>query len=100
MGYEAMREQTLATPEAAGDRPRRHRAAAAEPDRHARDPHRPDGKPFPALDMTRPWDSLNDDEKRLFARMAEVYAGFLATPTTTLAACSTTSSRPTSSTTR
>ena len=25
----------------------------------------------------RPWDSLSDDEKRLFARMAEVYAGFL-----------------------
>ena len=26
----------------------------------------------------RPWDSLSDDEKRLFCRMAEVYAGFLA----------------------
>ena len=38
----------------------------------------PDGKPFPMLDVTRPWDSLNDDEKKLFARMAEVYAGFLA----------------------
>ena len=38
----------------------------------------PDGLPFPALDYTRPWDSLNADEKRLFARMAEVYAGFLA----------------------
>ena len=38
----------------------------------------PDGKPFPALDTVRPWDSLNDEEKRLFARMAEVYAGFLA----------------------
>ena len=38
----------------------------------------PDGKPFPMLDVTRPWASLNDDEKRLFARMAEVYAGFLA----------------------
>ena len=25
----------------------------------------------------RPWDALHDDEKRLFARMAEVYAGFL-----------------------
>ena len=24
----------------------------------------------------RPWDTLNDDEKRLFSRMAEVYAGF------------------------
>ena len=25
----------------------------------------------------RPWDSLSDDEKKLFCRMAEVYAGFL-----------------------
>jgi hypothetical protein len=25
----------------------------------------------------RPWESLNDDERRLFARMAEVYAGFV-----------------------
>ena len=27
-------------------------------------------------DSVRPWDSLNAEEKRLFARMAEVYAGF------------------------
>ncbi|WP_428847618.1 sulfatase-like hydrolase/transferase [Nocardia tengchongensis] len=27
-------------------------------------------------DAVRPWDSLNPDEKRLFARMAEVFAGF------------------------
>ena len=27
-------------------------------------------------DHVRPWDTLNADEKRLFARMAEVYAGF------------------------
>jgi len=31
---------------------------------------------FAESDAVRPWDSLNDDEKRLFARMAEVYAGF------------------------
>jgi arylsulfatase A-like enzyme len=36
-----------------------------------------DRKPFPEIDTTRPWDSLNDEEKQLFARMAEVYAGFL-----------------------
>ena len=36
-----------------------------------------DGKAWPEADTTRPWDSLSDDEKRLFARMAEVYAGFL-----------------------
>jgi arylsulfatase A-like enzyme len=29
-----------------------------------------------AGDAVRPWDSLNADEKKLFARMAEVYAGF------------------------
>jgi arylsulfatase len=27
-------------------------------------------------DFVRPWDELNDDERRLFARFAEVYAGF------------------------
>jgi arylsulfatase A-like enzyme len=37
----------------------------------------PDGLPFPPLDQSRPWDSLSADEQRLFARMAEVYAGFL-----------------------
>src|SRR5262249_52365768 len=37
----------------------------------------PDGETWPELDTVRPWDSLSDDEKRLFSRMAEVYAGFL-----------------------
>jgi arylsulfatase len=36
-----------------------------------------DGKPWPPLDVVRPWDSLSDDEKKLFCKMAEVYAGFL-----------------------
>jgi arylsulfatase A-like enzyme len=27
-------------------------------------------------DMVRPWDTLNADEKKLFSRLAEVYAGF------------------------
>jgi arylsulfatase len=27
-------------------------------------------------DTVRPWNTLNDDEKKLFSRMAEVYAGF------------------------
>jgi len=30
----------------------------------------------PAGDMVRPWATLSDDEKRLFCRMAEVFAGF------------------------
>jgi arylsulfatase len=37
----------------------------------------PDGQPWPAQDTVRPWDSLDDEEKRLFARMAEVFAGFM-----------------------
>jgi arylsulfatase len=37
----------------------------------------PDGQPWPQLDHVRPWDSLGDDERRLFARMAEVFAGFV-----------------------
>ena len=35
----------------------------------------PDGS-IVEMDEVRPWDSLNADEKRLFCRMAEVYAGF------------------------
>jgi arylsulfatase A-like enzyme len=31
---------------------------------------------FSEGDSVRPWDSLSDDEKRLFSRMAEVYAGY------------------------
>jgi arylsulfatase A-like enzyme len=37
----------------------------------------PGGQPFPAMDYTKPWDSLSEGERRLFSRMAEVYAGFL-----------------------
>ncbi|HMK11493.1 MAG TPA: arylsulfatase [Acidimicrobiales bacterium] len=36
-----------------------------------------EGTPWPALDVVRPWAELSDEEKRLFSRMAEVYAGFL-----------------------
>jgi len=34
-------------------------------------------KSWPELDTVRPWDPSDDDEKRLFSRMAEVYTGFL-----------------------
>ena len=37
----------------------------------------PNGEPWPVQDTVRPWDSLSDEEKKLFARMAEVFAGFL-----------------------
>ena len=36
-----------------------------------------DGKGWPEADTIRPWDTLTDEEKRLFARMAEVYVDFL-----------------------
>ncbi|NNC11977.1 arylsulfatase [Planctomonas sp. JC2975] len=35
----------------------------------------PEDEANPA-DYVKPWDSLSDDEKRLFSRMAEVFAGF------------------------
>ncbi len=37
----------------------------------------PDGQPWPLLDTVRPWDTLTADEQRLFARMAEVFAGYI-----------------------
>ncbi|WP_303902463.1 arylsulfatase [Thiohalomonas denitrificans] len=36
-----------------------------------------EGKPWPEGDKLPMWDSLNDDQKKLFSRMAEVYAGFV-----------------------
>ncbi len=36
-----------------------------------------DGQPWNPVDVVRPWDSLSKDERKLFCRMAEVYAGFL-----------------------
>jgi arylsulfatase len=40
--------------------------------------HTDPAKPMNEFDTTRPWDTLSEDERRLFRRMAEVYAGFLA----------------------
>ncbi len=37
----------------------------------------PEGQPWPQLDTVRPWHSLSADEQRLFARMAEVFAGYI-----------------------
>jgi hypothetical protein len=59
----------------------------------------PEGQPFPPLDYTRPWDTLNGDEKRLFCRMAEVYPASSPTPTTTSGVYWTTWSKPSSATT-
>jgi arylsulfatase A-like enzyme len=78
MGYEAMREQTLARQKALGIVPPDVELPPINPIGTPETRSGPDGKPFPMMDVTRPWDSLSDDEKRMFCRMAEVYAGFLA----------------------
>ncbi len=78
MGYEAMREQTLARQKEMGIVPAETELPPVNPIGTSESRTGHDGQPFPPLDVTRPWDSLNDDEKRLFSRMAEVYAGFLA----------------------
>ena len=77
MGYEAMREETLARQKELGIVPNDTELPPINPIGTPETRTGPDGKPFPPLDVTRPWDSLSDDEKELFSRMAEVYAGFL-----------------------
>jgi len=77
MGYEAIREQTLARQRELGIVPPNTELPPVNP-MGTPESHTDPAKPFPELDTTRPWDSLSEDEKRLFRRMAEVYAGFLA----------------------
>jgi arylsulfatase A-like enzyme len=74
MGYEAFREQVFQRQQTLGILPEQVELSPINPyiDRTSRD-----GKRWPLLDTVRPWDPLSDDEKRLFARMAEVYVGFL-----------------------
>jgi arylsulfatase len=77
MGYEAMREQTLARQKELGLVPQDTELPPLNPIGTPQTRTGPDGKPFPAVDYTKPWDTLSADEKRLYCRMAEVYAGFL-----------------------
>jgi arylsulfatase len=74
MGYEAYREQVFARQKEMGVFPA---DAELSPINPYADEKSVDGKEWPPLDVVRPWDSLSDDEKKLFCRMAEVYAGFL-----------------------
>ena len=78
MGYEVMREQTLERQKKLGIVPEDTALPPINPIGTPQDRKGPDAKPFPQLDFTRPWASLSDDERKLFCRMAEVYAGFLA----------------------
>jgi arylsulfatase A-like enzyme len=77
-GYEAIREETLARQKELGVVPADTELPPVNPIGTPDTRTGPGGKPFPEMDYTRPWDSLSAPEKRLFARMAEVYAGFLA----------------------
>ena len=76
-GYEAIRDEHPRPAEGARAAARRHRAVAASTRTASRAPPGPDGQPWPMLDTVRPWESLSDDEKRLFIRMAEVFAGYV-----------------------
>ncbi len=78
IGYEAMREQTLARQKSMGLIPSDTELPPLNPLGTPETRKGPQGQPFPQLDVTKPWASLSDDERRLFCRMAEVYAGFLA----------------------
>ncbi|MFD6939538.1 arylsulfatase [Streptomyces goshikiensis] len=76
-GYEAMREEILARQKALGLVPENTELPPVNPIGTPDTRTGPGGLPFPPLDFTRPWADLGADEQRLFARMAEVYAGFL-----------------------
>jgi arylsulfatase A-like enzyme len=75
-GYEAIRAGILARQKELGLLPADTELSPINP--HG-EPERsgPDGQPWPLLDTVRPWDSLTADEQRLFARMMEVFAGYV-----------------------
>ena len=66
-GYEAYREWVLPRMIAKGVLPKDTKITSMNP--------LPTDISMPA-DMVRPWNSLNADEKKLFSRLMEVYAGF------------------------
>jgi arylsulfatase len=74
MGYERYREIVLENQKALGIVPPDTELSPVNP---YLDVKGPSGEAWPFQDTVRPWDTLNDEEKRLFSRMAEVFAGFL-----------------------
>jgi arylsulfatase len=74
MGYEAYRERVFERQKTLGVMPQHAELTPINP---YVEETSAEGLPWPALDVVRPWDSLSEDERRLFCRMAEVYAGFL-----------------------
>jgi arylsulfatase A-like enzyme len=76
MGYEAIRHETLARQKEMGIVPQNTDLPPVNP-LGTMESHTDPRKPMNPVDTTKPWDTLSEDEKRLFRRMAEVYAGFL-----------------------
>jgi arylsulfatase A-like enzyme len=74
MGYERYREIVLERQKAMGIVPADTELSPMNP---YLDVKGPAGEPWPLQDTVRPWDTLSADEKKLFSRMAEVFAGFL-----------------------
>ncbi|MGW6395201.1 arylsulfatase [Streptomyces sp. NPDC055103] len=75
-GYEAIRTEILRRQKELGLLPEGTELSAINPHGEPQVTG-PDGQPWPRLDTVRPWDTLGDDEKRLFIRMAEVFAGYV-----------------------
>ena len=76
-GYEAIRADILARQKEMGILPEDTELSPINPHGEPVGITGPEGQPWPQLDFVRPWESLDDDEKKLFVRMAEVYAGFI-----------------------
>ncbi len=77
MGYERYRELVLERQKQMGVVPENTALSPINPIGTPNETKSPTGVPFPALDYVKPWDALSEEEKQLFRRMAEVYAGFL-----------------------
>ena len=73
-GYESVRETIFERQKQLGVIPAEAELSPINP---YADTTGPLGQAWPESELVRPWDSLSADEKRLFIRMAEVYAGFL-----------------------
>ncbi len=77
MGYEAIRDGILARQKDLGLLPDDTELSPINPHGEPEYPN-DQGRVWPGVDSVRPWDSLSGDERRLFSRMAEVFAGYVA----------------------
>jgi arylsulfatase A-like enzyme len=73
-GYELYRQMTLERQKQMGLLPQETELTPLNPLIEEKGPM---GQEWPQLDTVRPWESLSEAEKKLFVRMAEVYAGFV-----------------------